>query len=254
MGLGDLRVALYAAYVALLLWRGRGGVPDDWWEYLILFAAVDAAMTGAAVLYERWLVRRAVRVLRGLDPAHRDERLQRIWMSDARRYLADRVAAEGVPERQGSVERFPFAHSDRRENTLLFWALALGAAVPLALLLARPPEAPTVGWTGWWVAVACLVGLTAVRRRGRHLTTTLEITPFAVAELGAGGHRRALRWGQALVLRNRPWRRRLELSAAGHPDFIALDYERVGFERVVRLVLEYGGFDTGAVDTGAAAS
>lgn len=88
------------------------------------------------------------------------------------------------------------------------------------------------------------------RQRARYMETMLEVGPFTIAEVHPSGERRVFRWGDPLLLRGRARLRRLELSAAGRPDYIALDYERVGIDRAVRLVLERGGFNAAGEEIG----
>ena len=62
-------------------------------------------------------------------------------------------------------------------------------------------------------------------------------------EMHPDGRKRIVKWGTSLLLRNRSHWRRLELSVAGRPGFIAIDYERVGMARAFDLVIQHGGFE-----------
>ena len=50
-----------------------------------------------------------------------------------------------------------------------------------------------------------------------------------------------VQWSQPLWVRNRPRLGRVELGVRGHPEYIALDYSRLGIMRIVDLVAEYAG-------------
>lgn len=250
--IADLRVALVLCYVALLLWRsGFGGrdALEDWWLYMLGFAVIQFLLSVSGRVHEWWEWRRAVQALRALGPAERDARLSRLWLSGARRQLDTLVRAEGDVESDGIVERFPFARGPQRAMSAVFWA---AAAMSLVILLALMTKlVGTTGVLGWglFVIAICLAVIAAwARQRLSYMESILEIGPFLVVLIHSDGTRRTIRWSDSLLLRGRPRLRRLELSAAGRPGFVALDYDRVGIDRALALVLERGGFDLSPAD------
>jgi len=238
----EYRIALYAAYIGLVLWKYHRGTEADLWLWFLGYVALNVASRAAEGLVVRYRERANVSYMRSLDPTRQAELIAKMWLSVDRKFFRERLAAEGAPERDGPVERFPFGHSDRRENTILFWVTVLVAGAVLVVLF-RFRAVPTwLAWLLWSFEATCLMALAWLRRREQHLRTLLEVSPFAVSEVAPDGSRRTIRWSQRLFLRNRPRVRRAELYAAGEPGFIALDYARLGFERIANLVIQYGGF------------
>jgi hypothetical protein len=68
------------------------------------------------------------------------------------------------------------------------------------------------------------------------------MSAFPIAEVGRTG-KRVLTWGGPLVLSANPRWRRLELRVPSRREHIALDYDRIGIDRVFFLVLRLGQFD-----------
>ena len=242
--IGDLRVALFLAYVVLLIWRtrGSGGTPPDWWIYFGIFAALNFALNVVRRLGSWWTFRREVRQYRELDPAVRPELLRILKTSVATQPLAWEIEREGEAEIGGAVERFPFARGARVATRAAFVCLVLGGlALLLPLAIAPRAFSPVLAWSVW--ALACLCGALAAwaRRRMKHLESVLEISSFGITEVN-GTSRRMLRWGGSLLLTPHPRWRRLELRPPGSREFIALDFDRVGFYRVFALVARRGGF------------
>ena len=240
---GDIRIAIYLAYIALLLWKARIGALDDWWKYIIAFAVLQQVTRLAEDLHLRWQMRRGVQVLRSLDPDDAARILDRMWSGSPRQYYRERLDAEGSIVRDGSTERFPFSPTTQRETTIAYWCAAGATATVFAVLLIGGPGIPRfTGRTLWTVGGTLCVLAGWARGRSTHLETVLEITPFGLAELTEDGARgRSVRWTQALVLRARPRLRRLDLHSEDGV-VIPLDYARIGFARLVALVLDYGHF------------
>jgi hypothetical protein len=238
-----LRATIFVVAVVLTTLRsGANGLTEEglhWWlggiALLHLSNVVEA-------MYNRWLLRAEVKAYLSMDPAERSEQLDRLWLSVARNYLRERLEGEAEVEVSGPVERYPFPHMDRHFTSRVFWGIAvLGVAVvaPATGLFASPP---------WWPYLAIptlavsIVALFVLRRWERHLATTLELSPFGLAEVHPNGDRRSIPFNQPLVLQNRPWRRRLELRPATSSEYIAIDYGRVAVLRLVKLLSEYAGF------------
>ncbi len=205
---------------------------------------IFGAIVLAANIRQAWRVRRVVHRLRSMAPDDRDQVLGRQLSPEVREFYERRLAAEGAVDVDGFVERFPFSRVDRRETLAVFWGATTIATVGLAVGLG------VSGLEERWRGPALVVGIGAVlvmfglARRFQRLASVIELTPFAIIEVRADGCRRWLYWNQPLVLRKRGWLRRLELAPQGAPGHIAIDYGRVGFDRLVAVILERGGFHT----------
>lgn len=243
--LPDLRSVLFLTYLALFLWRvfsGRG--LDDWWRYVLVFGLLNYALYFAQRVH-LWRQRRlVVRTVRAMDPRDAEALLSRRWLAGQRRALADEVAAEGEVETDGMVERYPFARGAVRAIHAGFWiAVGVGLALCALLVLDARRLSPTLAWSIWGLATASGFVAAFARRMIRRTETVLELSRYSIAEVAPDGSRLVIRWGMPLVLRARRRLRRLELGVEGRPGWIGLDFDRVGIDRAVRLVLRYGGFD-----------
>jgi hypothetical protein len=227
-----------AVGAAMWLW---GSVPYRIDLFVIIFA-LFGALVALVALWAAWRVRRVVHRLRSLGPDDRDEVLGQHIAPEARDFYAKRLAAEGSVEVDGAVERFPFSPVDRREAFALFWGAAAIATITLAV--AHGVGGVHVGWRRLALAAGMLAVLTmpVLSRRSYRLASIIELTPFAIIEVRADGRRRWLYWRQPLTLQNRRWLRRVDLAPQGSRDNIPLHYARVGFDRLIAIVLERGGF------------
>jgi hypothetical protein len=234
----DLRVALFALYAVLIIWQGARA---DYFWYVIGFVALNTLIGVVERAYVWWGERRALRLFRRLDPYLREDVIRRLFFVN-RQYVREYLEEEGGTERAGSVERFAFGTSDHRETTVAFWLLVCAAAAAwAALLFLQMPK--LVAWLLWAGSGLFVVLLAWLRSQTRRLHTVLEISPFGLTEIHPDGSRRYVKWVQPLELRNHPKEHRIELAPPGSSDFIALDYDRVGFWRLVDLVFKYGGFE-----------
>ena len=242
--IGDIRVGLSLVYGALVIWRGRatGGTPDNWWMYIAVFAALNFGLTLASRLGVWWQGRMAVQKYRAMGPARQALALKAISSLPRGRQFAERVRLEGQPDIGQAVERYPFARGARvAALTAFITAIALGAALLGGLVLRAHSLAPVTAWTMWIAGCVAAVLAAWARRRLKHTESVLEISAFSIAEAGPEG-KRMLRWGGPLLLSARPRWRRLELRVPGQREYIALDYDRVGIDRALQLVLHFGGF------------
>ena len=215
-------------------------------DLFVIIFALFGALVALMALWAAWRVRRAVHRLRSLAPDDRDEVLGQHIAPEARDFYAKRLAAEGSVEVDGVVERFPFSPVDRRETFALFWGAAAIATISLAV--AHGVGGVHQGWRGLALAAGMLAVLTmpVFSRRSYRLASVIELTPFAIIEVRADGRRRWLYWRQPLTLQNRPWLRRVDLAPQGSRDHIPLHYARVGFDRLITVVLDRGGFQHAA--------
>ncbi len=250
----NFRIALLVVYLAALAWKAIAGTMDDFYWYIGGFIVVRQLSYGVERLWWRWRVRRLVAFYRALDPARREQLLDRMWSRAASNELRDALAAHGATggheatdsaDGGGMVERYPFSPVDRRENALLTTAIiVIGfglAALQLSLRLPAPVAVVLLG-----LSVAVVFALGWLIRRGRELGTVLEVSRFNIAELRGGERIRGIAWNQPLVLRNRRLLGRVELTAPAAARTIPLGYARVGFLGLLARVVEYGGFQVAA--------
>ncbi len=229
-------IGLFAPAVVCIL-RGDLGAAA------VLYSAAWATIVALHVLSRALQVRQTLRNLRRLDPERRRAIVDNIRPFVARTYYDQQLRIDGEPEIGTTVERYPFSPRERREQELLYWAITLIAAV---VLLAQTLIAHVATWERLAcgaVVAACVAALWFLRRRSRHLETVIEVSPFGLVEIHPDGQRRHLRFGIALQLRVNRRRSRAELAAVMAPnDIIALDFDRLGFNRLLERVIDWGGF------------
>ncbi|HTA72732.1 MAG TPA: hypothetical protein VK733_00605 [Gemmatimonadaceae bacterium] len=160
-------------------------------------------------------VRRMVRALRRLDPAFRRQVVNSINSESVRDYYDQRLRLEGDADVAGVVERYPFAPSDRSEQTRRYWTLMLVAGLALASPILWPHMAVWQRAIALTVVLICLGLLAMNRRRMRRLDTVLEVSPYGLAEIQPDGTRRVLTFNQPLACRVNRWRSRVEVAPVG---------------------------------------
>jgi hypothetical protein len=211
--------------------------------------AVEAWAYGAALVgiigrrvLVMWRIRRVIRLLRQFDTTQRAELLGKLEDDGAQAYLEHRLAEHGEPTTIGLVERFAFSRVDQREATVAMWASIVSAVGALIPVLALRAAESTQVWAASCASVLVFLALMLWRRQ-RVLRRVYDVSPFGLTAIEPDGSVRRLSWAGGLTLRNRPWLRRIELARFGSPAFIGIPYSVVGFERMVELVIEKGGFD-----------
>jgi hypothetical protein len=239
---GDIQVGLYASYVILIIWRGSVGIPEGYVPYIAAYFVLSTLAGIIERVHERMTFRRMIQNLVALDPAESAELIERSWSASARRLLRAEVAKEGLVEVRELTERFPMPASIRRQTDLLFWSATLAALIIFALLFVRE-WGSAWGW-GVWVAGSSSAGLAGwLRRRSRAFASTVVVDAWQLCvERADGSHEAQIRWGRELYLTNDPSRNRIALSDVRTRSGVYLDYRRVGFVRLLNLVLERGGF------------
>jgi len=235
----NLRIFLYLTYALLLIWRGvRHGVDGVSFALLVGFVALANMLLVAERLQVAWRIRATKQQFLSLDPSDQARVLAHTWLGGTRALYAEAVEEAGAPTKEGAVERFPFPLTVHRHNSLLFWTVATLAGSAVVAVFAVPSFPVFLQWSLWaWSFVAAIL-LAWLRRRGGVLRSVLEISPFGIALVAEDDTRQALRWTEQLRLRNRPLARRVDLFTANKA--IPLHYGRLSFDRVIRLVLEYG--------------
>jgi hypothetical protein len=180
--------------------------------------------------------------LRALGQEGRQAALDTIEHPKLRAYLEAALARDGSDERVGDVERFPFSRAERRRAAVRYW-IGWGVAVA-SLAWAALGTMPRV-WRAIVLVPAAVGGFVAwaAARRQRRYSSVLEVTPFRLTEEWPDGLRRTVLFNRYLELENEPARKRVVLRPGGTgTDGIALDYDRLGFRRLMELVVAYGGF------------
>lgn len=111
--------------------------------------------------------------------------------------------------------------------------LAIAALVPAPLWLRCLPVA---------VAACCAYGAWSAARSERSYDSLVEITPFRVSELFPDGRMRTVLFNGYLELHHEPKLRQLRLTPNPQDPGIILDFRRMGFDRMVELIVRYGRF------------
>ncbi len=234
-----MRLAVWLAFLVLTVGGAGRMAPDHAWGLWGQFFLANLAISLADRLWAEWQIRQYIRALRSLDPVRSERILKNMFWTPARRLYAERLQLEGQMESDGLVEHFPFSVRDRRENGILFWLVV--ATTVLVLAAEFTPYAPRPILAG--AAVAVLIPLLVwLRRVEKKLATVIVVSPFSIAEVHPDGRKRSLVLDGGMELRINRRRGRVELSPLGDREFIALDFSRLGFERLLDRVLDYGGF------------
>lgn len=242
MFFSDLRVGLFVVYAALIVWRISVGAPEGYWPYMLGFAVLSGITRAIEHAAESSRLQRGVSYLASLDPATAQERIRHLWSAHARRTYRDLLRDEGMVEQEGGVERFPYTASERRAFDAVFWIAAISAVVAFALLFLRVRRGTWMPWLFWGVGAMCVAAAGWARHRASELASVLEVSPFALTRVALDGTRLRIPWHHELVLQNQPRHRRVLLATARGSVVIALGYRRLGFERLLRLTIEHGGF------------
>lgn len=239
----NLRIGIAVAYIALVMWRvtGQG---DEWWPYVLGLTI----LTSSARAIERAVfdarVRRYVAHFAVLDPAEARAKINRMWLGTHRSELSQLLEEEDAVEQTEFVERFPFTRSASRQASARFWVFIVVAAASLASLAIVSRMAAWIGWACWLSTTAFLAAAGQARQSSRELESVLEVSKFGLSEIRTNGDRRMRIWTRPLFFVNYPGKHRIELSdKAGK--MIPIDYRRLGFARVVRLIVELGNFRRG---------
>ena len=239
---GDIQVGLYASYAILIIWRGSVGIPEGYVPYMAAYFVFSALAAIIERVLDRLTFQRMIQDLAALDPVESAALIERSWSASACRLLRTEVANEGSVEVHDLTERFPMPASIRRQTDILFWVAALSALIVFALLFVRD-WVSAWGWTVWMAGSGLAGWAGSLRQRSRAASSIVVVDPWELCVERADGLRESpIRWGRELYLTNEPSRNRLALSDARSRSVVHLDYRRVGFVRLLNLVLERGGF------------
>jgi hypothetical protein len=152
------------------------------------------------------------------------------------------LAQDGSNQAERDIERFPFPLGLRRLATRAYWTTwALGLVV-LATISTVPDTLPGLRYFLFAILILCVYAAWRTLQRERSYDTVIEVTPFRVSELLPDGRTRTLLLRGSLVLHHEPKRKRLRVSPNEHDPGIVLDFRLMGFDRLVDLIVAYGGF------------
>lgn len=229
-------VVVAAAYAA--------GVPSN---SITLFAvaSVFSAWHGRRARRRRDAFQSIIRELRAADRETRARMLHDLEPRALRDAVAQVLGRDGSEESDAGVERFPYPEGLRRFIARKYWIL-WGATTLLLLIGAFSDAWMSLRLLSLAVAGACGYGAWKTARREAGLQSVIEVTPFRVSELLPGGDRTTLLFGRYLELRDEPAKQRMLITGGSDDTGIALDYRRMGFDRLVELVLLHGGFHQSA--------
>jgi hypothetical protein len=182
----------------------------------------------------------ATSILRSLGKADR-ERVMAELDPTLQSRLRPGIEQDGSDSSEAGVERFPFP---ARSIAAAAWLHAVLLAAGVASLSAV--SFTTLGHRTRNVLL--ILGLLAIPsslllvRWQRRLRTVLEVSPFQITECSEDGHRIGIPFNQSLLLINQPRWRRMVLRPPESTYGLRLHYARMGYRRLIALVLANGGF------------
>src|SRR5262249_8497765 len=135
----------------------------------------------------------------------------------------------------------PFPRSLQRAQRIIWWT-AWGLGVAVLIVAALSNAALGVRVIAAAVGAGCAVMLWWLSRRQSAFATIIEGSPFRISEIAPDGSPRSLRFNRYPELPHEPKQSRFRLSPGRNEFGIVLDYRRMGFDRLVERVIEYGGF------------
>lgn len=179
--------------------------------------------------------------LRQATVSDRQRMLEELEPDKLRKRVAAILDQDGSNDADGDVEQFPFPHGLRRLATRAYWT-AWGIALVMLLVAAFVPAPLWLRCLPVIVAASAAYGAWLASRRERSYESVIEITPFRVSELFPDGRARTVLFNRYLELHHEPALKRLRLTSHPEDPGIILDFRRMGFDRMVDLVVEYGQF------------
>jgi hypothetical protein len=237
----DLRIALYLAWAAGLIYSGSHSKATNFVAWIVSYQIVSWVTVALERSLNKRRERRIVAYYQMFGDEERKAMIAKIWSVSFRRFIREQIALDIVPTVDGSTERFPFSVYYRRRTLILFWVSAVAAAVALVVPQFMPFQR-ALGWSLIGFGTVCVLAASVFWRRATFANTVLEITPYTIAVVAPSGERTSLSWKTKLALVNRPRHARLDLVDINHGTVIPLHFARVGLKRAVDLVVQYANF------------
>jgi hypothetical protein len=179
--------------------------------------------------------------LRQAPTGNREEMLAELEPVKLRKRVAAILDQDGSNDAVGDVEQFPFPRGLCRLATRAYWT-AWGIALTMLLVAAFVPAPTWLRCLPVIVAASAAYGAWLAARRERSYESVIEITPFRVSELFPDGSARTVLFNRYLELHHEPALKRLRVAPHPEDPGIVLDFRRMGFDRMVNLIVEYGQF------------
>jgi hypothetical protein len=183
-------------------------------------------------------VRSAVIELRPYEAAERWEAAQSIPSEELRVAVAQALEREGSETGDGFSETFPFPAIFRRRATVRYWrAWAFSAA---ALFIAALTPELQAGWRVAWTGLGLMLLVRARRMTRAHeiVDSVIEINPFRISHVWPNGARQSISFADGVRCEDVP-EQRMFVARSGERA-IAVSYYLVGFNRLAKLVEQYG--------------
>lgn len=152
------------------------------------------------------------------------------------------LAQDGSNQAERDIERFPFPLGLRRLATRAYWTTWVLGLVVMATISTVPDTLPGLRYFLFAILAFCVYAAWRTLQNERSYDTVIEVTPFRVSELFPDGRTRTLSFHGQLVLHHEPKRRRLRIAPNERDSGIVLDFRLMGFDRLVDLIVSYGGF------------
>ena len=214
------------------------------WLLGILFFCLIGGFLG-----RRRALREGAQALGQLPQTEREQLLATNADGGLRNALEGLLRDDEALSDRASVARFHFAPGTRRDER---WRAVRSLLVTLgsgSIIVVSGAVNPILNSMCFVLGGATLLRCVLSFRQFRRMRRWIEVSPFNLTEINERGARRVLRWGQPLVLRDRPWRRCIQVGSVKSGERICIHYELLEFQRAVQLVIQYGRF-TSAESTG----
>ena len=147
---------------------------------------------------------------------------------------------DGTETRLDSTETFPFPARFRRRATIRYWRDWGISGLTLAIAAFHPEL--TVYWRLLWLAAAAAFLWRARRytRWYRTMSSVIEVNPFRIAWVSSDGTRQTISFADRPVCEDLPRDHAFVVRSASTAIPVSADPYLVGFNRLARLVEEYG--------------
>jgi hypothetical protein len=211
------QLALFAVVGAISTWRNRRQREREIAFWSVVWQLRQASAGDRA------------RMLAELEPEHLRTKVEAILSHD------------GSNEAVGDVEQFPYPLGLRRLANRAYWFM-WALAVSMLITAAAIPAPVWLRCIPLVVAGCGAYAAWSASQRERSFASVIEVTPFRVSELFPDGRVRTVLFSWYLELHHEAQHQRLRLTPKRDEPGIILDCRRMGFDRLVELVVRYGDF------------